>query len=114
MSQTAIFALLQLGVLVLAAVVFLLGIGVILFGVYFARRLTYGPSRKEQAPSLLLLWAKVWLIDLIAWILLFTAVNAFKWLPFFPLALKAGVIMAASLVLSGVSSWLAWKRRGGE
>lgn len=114
MSQTANFSPPQLGVLVLAAVVFLPGIGVLLFGAYFAHRLTYGSSSKEQTPSALLLWAKIWFIDLIACILLFTAVNAFRWLPFFSIVLKAGVIIVASLVFSGVSSWLAWKRRGGE
>ncbi|HEX6483423.1 MAG TPA: hypothetical protein VF043_31640 [Ktedonobacteraceae bacterium] len=114
MSQTANFSPPQLGVLVLAAVVFLPGIGVLLFGAYFAHRLTYGSSSKEQTPSALLLWAKIWFIDLIACILLFTAVNAFRWLPFFSIVLKAGVIIVASLVFSGVSSWLAWERRGGE
>jgi len=54
MSQTANFSPLQLGVLVLAAVGFLLGIGVILLGAYFAHRLTYGSSSEEQNPSALL------------------------------------------------------------
>jgi hypothetical protein len=92
---------------------FLLGIGVILLGPYLVGRLTYRPGGTQQPPSVLLLWAKIWFIDLIACILLFTAVNAFKWLPFFPIALKVGVIIVASLVFSGASSWLALKRRGG-
>jgi MFS family permease len=99
----------QSGVLVLAAVALLLGLGVLLLGPYLASRF----SRQEQGRSLLLLWARIWLIDLIACVLLFTAVNAFKWLPFLPIALKVGVIVAASLVFSLASSLLMWQRRGG-
>jgi hypothetical protein len=85
----------------------LLALGLILSAPWLAYRLFSGQSSTPALP----LWAKIWFIDLIACILLFTAVNAFKWLPFLPIALKAGSIIAASLVFSSVSSWLAWKRR---
>ena len=107
MQQASNFSPPQLGVLVIAIILLLLSIGIILRAPWLAYRLFPGQSSTAALP----VWAKIWFIDLIACILLFTAVNALKWLPFLPIALKAGCIIAASLVFSGMSSWLVWKRK---
>ena len=111
MQQASNFSPPQLGVLVIAAILLLLAIGLILRAPWVAYRLFSGQSSTWQKSPALPFWAKIWFIDLIACILLFTAVNALKWLPFLPIALKAGCIIVASLVFSSVSSWLALKRK---